>query len=881
VGPSEKSAKDELEATVPSAEFSPEELAGPDVPAPGQTVGRFVVVKPLGAGAMGLVLAAYDPALDRKVALKLVQQDASSDSAGRQRLLREAQAMARLSHPSVVTVFEVGTLTDAVFLAMEHVDGCTLREWLAAQKRSWRAVLSLFAAAGRGLAAAHAAGIVHRDFKPDNVLVGADGRVRVGDFGLASAPPRHRFSATTAAVAPARDTIPEITQEGSLIGTPLYMSPEQHRGKPADARSDQFSFCVTLYEALYGHSPFAGENYRYYAAQVLGGRVRPAPRGATVPAWLRAVLLRGLATEPEARFPSMNALLDALARDPAARRRRIAVALGVAVLAAAGVYALIASQGSTAAAPCASSDDSMAGAWDQNVRDRVAAAFAASARPGARDSLRRVERALGQRAGALTAMRRDACEATHVRGEQSHELFDRRIHCLDRQVSELRAMTGLLARADDEMVDRSVEAVLGLGPVSACADAAALTAAVPPPADPALRARVAAVRRSLVDAGALAAAGKVAPALSAARAASKQSAAIGHAPLRAEALARQAELELRTGDTDAARRSFEAAIGAAGAARDDGILARAVVQLFDVVGGSQKQFDQAAALLPVARAAVARAGAGAELRALLEGAIGRVALTEGRFKDAVDAFRRSLAAIESVRGAGDLALAAALDHLGQASARLGRHAEALAAFERALAIREASLGSDHALVADSLDSVGRALADLDRHREALERQRRALAIRDKQNRPDRPEMTPALLDLAVAEFEAGRPAEGRALYRRALAMWERSRDRAHPRVLGALRDLGRAELAARQAGSAALLLERALDGYRAGDKARRDDVPAVRMALADALWRANRAGDRGRAREQMKAAAKQLASSGRARDAARARRWLSVHRQRR
>jgi eukaryotic-like serine/threonine-protein kinase len=880
VGPSEKSAKDELEATVPSTEFSPEELAGADVPAPGQTVGRFVVVRPLGAGAMGLVLAAYDPALDRKVALKLVQQDASSDSAGRQRLLREAQAMARLSHPNVVTVFEVGTLTDAVFLAMEHVEGCTLREWLAAQTRSWRAVLSIFAAAGRGLAAAHAAGIVHRDFKPDNVLVGADGRVRVGDFGLASAPPRHRFSASTAAVAPARDTIPEITQEGSLIGTPLYMSPEQHRGKPADARSDQFSFCVTLYEALYGHSPFAGENYRFYAAQVLGGRVRPAPRGATVPAWLRAVLLRGLATEPEARFPSMNALLDALGRDPAARRRRVAVALGVAVLGAAGVYAWVASGHSSAAAPCESRDDSLAGAWDQQVRDKVAAAFASSARPGARDNLRRVERALGERAGALAAMRRGACEATHVRGEQSHELLDRRVRCLDRRVAELRAMTGLLARADDETIDRSVEAVLALAPISACADAAALEAAAPPPADPALRARVAAVRRSLVDLDALAAAGKVAPALTAARAASADSAAMDHAPLRAEALERQAELELRMGDMDAARRSFEAAIGAAGAARDDGILARAVIQLIVVVGRGQKQFDQAAALLPVARAAVARAGAGAELRGLLEGVIGRVALTEGRYQDAVGAFRRSLAALESVRGARHLALATAFDDLGQASSRLGRHADALAAFERALAIRESALGSDHILLADSLDGIARALVDLDRDREALERRRRALSIRDKQGGPDRPEMVPALFELAVAEFEAGRPAQARALYRRALPIWDRSRDRAPASVAGALRDLGRAELSAGQPGSAAMLLERALDGTRA-DRARRDEVPAVRMALADALWRANRAGDRGRAREQVKTAAEELASSGRTRHAARARRWLSVHRYRR
>ncbi|HWM87061.1 MAG TPA: serine/threonine-protein kinase [Kofleriaceae bacterium] len=1016
------SSEDALEATLPSGEF-PAHVSAPAradlsktvpdhradaAPAPGQAVGRFLVVRQLGSGAMGLVLSAYDPVLDRKVALKLLHKGATGDSAGRQRLLREAQAMARLAHPNVVTVFEVGTVGDTVFLAMEHIEGTTLGDWVG-QRRSWRAVLATFLAAGRGLAAAHAAGIVHRDFKPENVLVAGDGRVRVSDFGLASAPPGNRFSATTAAVAPpAQGASPSLTHDGSLIGTPLYMSPEQHQGAAADARSDQFSFCVALYEGLYRETPFVGDSYAAYADEVLAGRVRPPPRGADVPAWVRAVLLRGMATDPAARYPSMDSLLDALARDPAQRRRRLAAALGVAVLAGVAVYGMVGWRRAAAASPCAASQEasakSLAGAWDAAVRGQVSAAFEASPRPRARDNLTRVEHALDRRAGAIAAMRRDACEATHVRGEQSAELLDRRIHCLDQRVAELRAVTGLLARPDDEMVDRSVEAVLGMKPVEACADSAALLAAVPPPSDPALRERVAAARRSLAELDALVVAGKYKPALIAARAATAEAAALGYAPVHAEAAHRQAEIEVRMADVDAARASLEAAVASAAAARDDAAFARAVSQLYHVIGYGQQKPAEAQVLLPVARAAVARAGSGAELRAMLDGATGAVAQASGRYQDAADAFTRALEATEAARGPDDLRVAMALNNLGHARSSLGlypealaahrralairekslgpdhplaaaslgsvagvlnhmaEHEESLAAFQRVLAVREAVLGADHPLVADTLDSVGLVLSDLDRNQEALvhhrralamrekrqgpdhldvagtaaklgsllhgigrdreaiayhqralavrEKQlgrdhpevastlnnmalavrgsdhararallRRALAIREKTLGPDHPELGSTVNNLALEEFEAGRHAEAAGLYRRVVPIWEKSLGPQHPRTLVAVYYLGRSELAAGRAAPAVELFERALAGYLAeGARAPRDQIPAVRVALANALWRANRRGQRARARAEVKAARRQLVADGRAAEADQMKRWLATHR---
>jgi WD40 repeat protein/predicted Ser/Thr protein kinase len=291
-------------------------------------IGRFTIVRELGAGGMGVVYVAYDEQLDRRVAVKLLR-GSESDVEAKLRLQREAQAMARLSHPNVVTVHEVGTFQDQVFVAMEFVDGQDLRAWSKAERRDWRSIVAIFNQAGEGLAAAHDGGIVHRDFKPDNVLVGKDGRVRVADFGLA-----HAFDATTIDSAEARVTVDDsdversgglegsLTKTGTIMGTPAYMAPEQFEGSRTDARSDQFCFCVALWEGLYGRRPFSGPNLIALSNAVMDGRIDPPPADAEVPAWLHAVLIRGLSPRAEDRWPSMRALLDALAKDPEIRRKR-------------------------------------------------------------------------------------------------------------------------------------------------------------------------------------------------------------------------------------------------------------------------------------------------------------------------------------------------------------------------------------------------------------------------------------------------------------------------------------------------------------------------------------------------------------------------------
>ncbi|PRP92839.1 Serine/threonine-protein kinase PrkC [Enhygromyxa salina] len=303
-------------------------------PATPTRLDRYLVLRELGAGGMGIVYLAYDDQLDRRVAVKLLRGSRSSAEA-QSRLQREAQAMARLSHPNVVTVYEVGSVEDEVFVSMEYVAGRDMRAWLEAEPRSWSEVLAAYLPAGAGLAAAHEAGIVHRDFKPDNVLVGDDGRVRVADFGLAYAQAGELSqSAPSEPSAPRPERSPldtPLTRTGALLGTPAYMAPEQFSGAPTDERTDQFSFCVALWEGLYGCRPFVGKTVAEIGISVTAGVIDDPELSASraVPTWLRAVLERGLAREPGARWPSMAALLAALADDPRVRRRRRLRALGL------------------------------------------------------------------------------------------------------------------------------------------------------------------------------------------------------------------------------------------------------------------------------------------------------------------------------------------------------------------------------------------------------------------------------------------------------------------------------------------------------------------------------------------------------------------------
>jgi protein kinase-like protein len=308
-----------------SAPRDPQKLETPSMT--GRTLGRYTLSDRLGTGAMGVVYRADDAELGRQVALKLLHRP---DEALTDRLVREARSMAQVNHPHVVAVYDVGVADGTTYIAMELVSGTSLRIWQQ-QAHTIAEIVAAYIAAGRGLAAAHAAGIVHRDFKPDNCLVGSDGRIRVTDFGLAAARPSESPRPADLAL-----DASGLTLSGTVLGTPAYMAPEQFSGGNVEPRTDQFNFSVALYEALYGARPFSGKSFEELGDSVCEGKVRPAPAGSRVSGALRAIVLRGLSVRPGDRFPTMDHLLAQLGRDRARPWRWTSI-IAAAVAAALGL----------------------------------------------------------------------------------------------------------------------------------------------------------------------------------------------------------------------------------------------------------------------------------------------------------------------------------------------------------------------------------------------------------------------------------------------------------------------------------------------------------------------------------------------------------------
>ncbi|MFZ6184852.1 protein kinase domain-containing protein [Nannocystis pusilla] len=468
---------------------------------PGETIGRFTVLDRLGSGAMGAVYSAYDPELDRKIALKLLHTRSQDNSSrGNTRLLREAQAMARLSHPNVVVVHDVGTHRQDVFLAMEFIRGKTLQAWSEERPRSWQEVVATYRQAGAGLAAAHAAGLVHRDFKPANAMLGEDGRVRVLDFGLCAT--------TTARIEPdlragSGAELP-LWVGREFVGTPAYMSPEQFRAEVVGAASDQFSFCVALYEALYGQRPFAGETTQSIALSVGYGELRAPPAGTHVPAWLLAVIARGLRPEPAARWPSMEDLLRALDRSRS-RVPTLAAAALAALLAGAGGY--LAAKPAPVDETCNGAGQEIAAIWGAGEREEIDRRFAGLGPYHSTELWPPIAAALDAYAGGWMTAHKDACLA-HRRGENSEALLDQRMVCLAQRKAGLREAIAVLRAADGEVAARGLEIIRGLQPVDDCADLRALANEAPLPEDPELRAALADQRARLERVGALDRAGR-------------------------------------------------------------------------------------------------------------------------------------------------------------------------------------------------------------------------------------------------------------------------------------------------------------------------------------------------------------------------------------
>jgi tetratricopeptide (TPR) repeat protein/predicted Ser/Thr protein kinase len=759
--------------------------------APGALIGRYVVLSKLGAGGMGIVLAAYDPELDRKIALKLLK--GQGQSSARTRLQREAQALAKLDHRNVVSVHDVGVHDGQLFVAMEFVEGQTLGAWMSklGRPRPWPEVLRVFAEAGRGLVAAHEAGLVHRDFKPDNVMLGNDGRVRVMDFGLARAEgdedEGERVNVSLERTTGTHLLASRLTQTGALLGTPAYMSAEQFEGKAADPRSDQFGFCVSLYEALYGARPFAGKTVAELLETVMKGRVEPAPKGAAVPAWLRATVVRGLAPKPDERWPSMRALLEALANDPAVRRRKwFAVAGVVGVLGglATGVAWAVREDAQT----CAGFEERLAGVWDEDRRAQVQSAIEATKLSYASETWERVEQRLDEYTQQWVAARQQACEATH-NGEQSDELLDLRMACLDERLLHIRATVDILAEADETVMQRAVEAVVGLPGLERCADVDALTASIPPPEDPEVAKRVAALDEQLAKAEALENTGKYEEGLALADAVVTEAVALHYEPLLTRAWLQQGSLQEKAGKYEAAEatleRAFESALGQQMVAE----AATVSVRLVYVVGSKLARHQDGRRWAKDAKP-LTRAWGADDVVAWYLNNVGVIAMQEGKYDEARDDFEQSMAIWEQVLGPEDPHVASSLNNLGGVAYREGKYDEARDYGERALAIREKVLGPQHPKVAGSLSNLSNLASAEGKYEEARDYLERALAIEVEALGPDHPNVSVSLNNLGIVAYSQGKYAEAREYYGRALAIREQAYGLEHPKVAAALHNLG-------------------------------------------------------------------------------------------
>ncbi len=864
----------------------------PSGPSLGSNLGRYLVLEEIGAGGMGVVVRAYDPKLQREVALKQLRADALDERAA-DRMIREAQAMAQLAHPNVVAVHDVEVLAPTVLLVMEFVEGRTLRAWLREQSPAWPEILEVFLQAGRGLAAAHAVDLVHRDFKPDNVLVGRDGRVRVTDFGLARAAEADAdadVGADLEAKVPAEPSLAPSSKErvrsrvgshdsfsapmtmaGTVIGTPAYMAPEQHLSQGSNAQADQFAFCVALWEALVGHRPFVGE-YKEVAAAKLHGPP-PWPRDSPVPRAIHEALLRGLAPRPRDRWPSMDSLLSVLDRDPARSRQRwvTAAAFGIAGVATVGAVLGWQDRGPV----CVGASEYLEGVWDDARRDALDASLRGTDVEYAGPTLTKVTGTLDDYAAGWVQMRTEACEASTVRGEQSAEVLDLRMECLDHRLMGLDATIEVLLDADTAVVERAVDMVSGLPGLSRCADIESLRAAVPPPEDPQLALAVEESRRALVRADARLEVGRHDEAL-AILDGIEASPAFEHPPVQVETAALRGLVLLGLGRYDDVERMLTDAYPKA-LRMDHRVVASQILSTLAFVIGTRQMREAESRWLSTTALAIAEELGNEPLTAVVLNDIGGVLETHAHYDEALATFERVLEIQTRLHPENSPVLSTTMSNMALALRNRGDVDEAYAAYERALSIEREAYGGDHPSIARLLTGMGNMMhlrgdyegavrlaeeslamhlrihglhhpdsihamsnlgivqTALGRYAEAEKNMRRALEVLEREMSHDDLEVVDTIANLAIAVEEQGRYDEALGLHQRALDVLRDTMGAEHPRTAISLNNVGGCLVTLRRYDEAVPLLEQAVKAITTAAGPDHPHVGLFEVNLGDAL----------------------------------------------
>jgi tetratricopeptide (TPR) repeat protein len=788
----------------------------------GARLGRYELVRLVGMGGMGVVFEARDPELDRTVAVKVLRERGLG-TAGEARLRREGQTMARLTHPNVIRVYDVGVSRDHVFVAMEFVRGGTLADWLARGTRTPAEIIAVFVQAGRGLAAAHDAGLVHRDFKPTNVLVGDDGRVLVTDFGLArqsgdSMPPTVPGGGPTIERA-----APNLTQTGHFVGTPGYMAPEQYSGGLVDGRADQFGFCVSLWRGLFSSAPYAGSTVDEMVSAAMKLAIVEPPVGSAsrAPPRIRAALQRGLDPDPSKRFPSMHALLAMLEPRPSRRWVWIAGAAGAAAIAAVVIAATRDNNHTTAPTtdPCPAPDAEIAKLW--NITRRTAL----------RDHLTRVDPATGaQRFAAAAeifdynlAQWRDthvaACRATRVDGKQSDSLLDARMGCLRDWLVQIGGIaTDLENAADPKQVESTIKSVSTIAPLSRCSDSNAMLARSQFPVAPEARAESDAIQREGMAINKARKGGNVEALVERTNRLVERARKLGNPATLTKAIGMRWRIAVMVGDVDGAIELLREVTEIAARAHDDTEAANAWSVMARLTAQYKGQPDEAKVMVSAARAAAARAGDPPELLAdvlIVEGDVLNMARDdEGALRAAetarsllveigagrpgsslgpkladvsqtistihwfADRLDRSIPLLQEAKAIWDRAYgpdtvesSGALLDLAQILSQRGEYEAALIAARDGVRIREERTGRSQVLALGLLIQAEVEHA-ADRVDDAIGTAERALAIARDTMSPDAVQTEE--IRIAGIYGTAGRYREALAIYQRALAAFDKS-----------------------------------------------------------------------------------------------------------
>jgi tetratricopeptide (TPR) repeat protein/tRNA A-37 threonylcarbamoyl transferase component Bud32 len=827
------------DGTAPRSPTKP--VADSDVVAP--RIGRFSVLRKLGEGGMGIVYAGYDDELDRKVAIKLLRGKANVNLDGRRsRMLREAQALARLSHPNVVQVYEIGEHEQGSFIAMEYVDGPTIKDWIT-QPRTRAEILSVFIAAGRGLAAAHQKGLVHRDFKPDNVMITHDGRVLVMDFGLVhEANSEVEAKARVTKMLDSADVLisqslrvsalsTDLTATGAMMGTPAYMSPEQFIGRPTDARTDQFSFCVALWEALCGERPFEGDTFATLCFSVTQAKLREPPRGK-LPGYLRKIIERGLAGDIEQRWPSMEPLLAELGKNRT-RRRRVAAGVIVPLLVVLGVgkgwQLEREAERARAIAGCEAEGESITETWDPEPGSDLAAVFHATGLGFADDAWARTEVALDRYALDWQAMRTEVCLATRVEGTLPEADLVLRTECLDERRAGLHSLIELLGKADAELVNHAVQAAVGLPLLSTCNDERSLAQRVRPPEE--TGAEITELRARLEGVEILLAGARYQAARDEAEAVLERAQAIAWPAIEAEARYALGLAEIKLAHYESAATEIERAFFLAGDAGHDRLALRAASSLLEVVGDELEQHAMGHHWGELAAMFIDRLGlTGSVDEAQLANSLGNSLSAQSKLDEALAAYQRARDLWTAALGPEHPSVGTALNNIGIVQRKQGNYSDALVSMNEALRIREATLGPSHPRVADARYNIGNVLRQLGRDDEALALFEQALATWQAGLGPRHRNVAFGLSNIGNVHFGRGELDQALALYEQANEIWIETLGAEHTDVAMGLNNIGNVYYTRGDLEQALVTYQRAVAIWEA---ALGPDHPSVAMGLGN------------------------------------------------